>query len=249
MSTAVSISVARKNDYPTTDGRPMAETDIHRDNMFDSIESLKRYFAFDPMIYVSGNLLLFYVPGNQRKHISPDVFVVKGVEKRLRDNYLIWEEGKGPDAAIELTSSSTRAEDTKKKFLLYQDVLKVPEYFLFDPKDDYLDPPLQGHRLVRGKYVPIRPILGRLPSAVLGLHLERHGNELRLFNPQTKRWLPTPREAAEEAQAKAERAKAKAERVELLLQKSENARLQAEADTARMQLEIERLKRHPGPTG
>jgi len=241
----------------------MAETDIHRDDMFDLIGSLKRYFAFDPMVYVSGNLLLFYVPGNKRKHISPDVFVVKGVEKRLRDNYLIWEEGKGPDAAIELTSSSTRAEDTKKKFLLYQDVLKVPEYFLFDPKDDYLDPPLQGHRLVRGKYVPIRPILGRLPSTVLGLHLERHGDQLRLFDPEKGNWLPTPREAAEEAQAKAERAEAKAERAEakadraeakadrteLLLQKSENARLQAEAEISRMQLEIERLKRHPGPTG
>jgi Uma2 family endonuclease len=234
-------SISSQSDYPTTDGRPMAETDIHRRDMFDLIESLKRYFASEPMVYVSGNLLLFYVPRNKRKHISPDVFVVKGVEKRLRDNYLIWEEGKGPDAAIELTSSSTRAEDTKKKFLLYQDVLKVPEYFLFDPKDDYLDPPLQGHRLVRGKYVPIHPILGRLPSKVLGLHLERHGDQLRLFDHDTGHWLPTPREAAEQAQHKFLIAEAR-------LQQTENALLRAEAESARLRLENELLKRGPSRT-
>ncbi|MBL8796696.1 MAG: Uma2 family endonuclease [Planctomycetia bacterium] len=230
MSTA---SVVKKNDYPTTDGRPMAETDIHRDDMHDLIGSLKNFFAFDPLVYVSGNLLLYYVPGNKRKHVSPDVFVVKGVEKRLRDNYLLWEEGKGPDAAIELTSSSTRAEDTKKKFLLYQDVLKVPEYFLFDPKDDYLDPPLQGYRLVKGKYAPIRPVLGRLPSTVLGLHLERHGHELRLFDPRNNRWLPTPAEAAKLAAAD--------------LRESEIIRLKQEAEIAKLRLENELLKRGSAP--
>ena len=48
---------------------------------------------------------------------------------RQRPNYLVWEERKGPDFIIELTSSSTRAEDVKKKFVLYQDVLKVKAVF------------------------------------------------------------------------------------------------------------------------
>src|SRR5262245_53549214 len=114
-----------RNGYPTSDGKPMAETDWHRDLMVAEIDVLQRYYAGLPNVYVSGNLLIFYEPGNKRRHISPDVFVVKGVPSFQRPNYLVWEEGKGPDFVLELTSSSTRNEDLKKKFLLYQDTLKV----------------------------------------------------------------------------------------------------------------------------
>ena len=141
-------------------------------------------------------------PATSAGTCSPDVFVVHGIANYLRDYYLVWEEGKGPDVAIELTSSLTRAEDTKKKFKLYQDVLKVSEYFLFDPKGDYLKPPLQGYRLTRGLYVPIRPVRDRLPSRILGLHLERSGDRLRLHDPAKGAWLPTRHERALEAEAK-----------------------------------------------
>ena len=73
------MSVALFTDqlnYPTTDGKPMAETDIHRELMFALIHRLQYWFADVPKMYVSGNLLLFYVKGNKRKHVSPDVFVV-----------------------------------------------------------------------------------------------------------------------------------------------------------------------------
>ena len=88
----------------------------------------------------------------------------------------------------------------KTKFLLYRDVLKVTEYFLFDPTEDYLDPPFQGFRLIGGDYVPSDPIEGRLPSEVLGLHLERDGEELRLFDPATGRRLLTRLEKQEAAE-------------------------------------------------
>lgn len=178
------------NDYPTTDHKPMAETDRHRILMVALIHMLKTWFA-NQEVYVSGNLLIFYVPGNKRKHVSPDVFVVKGVTSGMRDNFLIWEEKHGPCFVIELTSSTTRHEDMVKKFKLYRDVLKVREYFLFDPRQDYLEPSLQGYRLVRGIYLPIRPVAGRLPGKETGLHLECHGEELRLFNPASGDWLPT----------------------------------------------------------
>jgi Uma2 family endonuclease len=96
------------NGYPTSDGRPMAETDLHRDLMVDLIETLKNWFAADPQTYVSGNILLFYEPGNKRRHVSPDVLVVRGIAKLRRDNYLVWEEGKAPDLVIEVTSKTTR---------------------------------------------------------------------------------------------------------------------------------------------
>jgi Uma2 family endonuclease len=213
MATAASTPLPWKNGYPTSDGKPMAETDWHRELMNALIQTLKLWYAARPRVYVSGNLLLFYEQGNRRRHVSPDVFVVKGIAKHDRPNYLLWEEGKGPDVAIELTSSSTRREDIEDKYHLYQDTLRVKEYFLFDPLGDYLTPSLQGHRLRRGQYQPIRLVAGRLPSQVLRLHLERHGRELRLFDPAEGRWLPTPLEMAFASEAARQQAEAENERL------------------------------------
>jgi Uma2 family endonuclease len=207
----------------------MAETDDHRELMFALIKALDAYYANDSMVYVSGNLLLFYEPGNRRRHVSPDVFVVKGVPKHRRPNYLTWVEGRGPDVVIELTSSSTRDEDVEDKFRLYRDSLQVKEYFLFDPHEDYLEPPFQGHRLEQGQYVPIAPEEGRLPSAVLGLHLERDGAELRLYDPATAHWLPTPEEAVAEAQAARQAGEARQQQEQAARQAAEARQQLAEA--------------------
>ena len=230
MATTPRSSLGRKVDYPTSDGKPMAETDVHRGLMMDLIRTLEAHFAAEPMVYVSGNLMLFYEEGNKRKHISPDVFVVRGIAKGQRDYYLTWEEGRGPDIAIELTSKSTRSEDVKKKMALYRDVLRIPEYFLFDPFQDYLKPPMQGYRLVDGQYEPIAPVEGRLPSAVLGLHLERDGSQLRLFHVNGPgRRLLTPREMIEAERDRADRERA--------------GRLEAEAENGRLRRELEALRR------
>jgi Uma2 family endonuclease len=198
-------TISRKIEYPTGDGKPMAETDLHRDLMFDLIKSLQVHYADDPLTYVSGNLLLFYEEGNKRRHLAPDVFVVRGIPKRERLNYLVWEEGKGPDLVIELTSKSTRREDQSTKRDLYRDVLRVSEYFLFDPLAEYLKPPLQGFRLLNGEYTSIEPVASRLPSLVTGLHLEARGKSLRLYSPDLGRVLPTPLERAMEAELEVER--------------------------------------------
>lgn len=214
----------------------MAETDLHRDLMLDLIETLKAWFENDPMTYVSGNILLFYEKGNKRRHVSPDVLVVRGIPKHRRDNYLVWEEGKVPDFMIEVTSKTTRREDKEFKRTVYQKTLRVPEYFLFDPRAEYLKPPFQGYVLHRGRYVAIKPVDGRLPSATLGLHLERVGNQLRLWDPATGQRVPTPAEArriAEEARRIAEQAR-RAESA---------ARKAAEEENKRLKQQLEELRR------
>jgi Uma2 family endonuclease len=256
MATIPGSRAAREVDYPTSDGKPMGETDLHRQDMIDVIEVLEDYFAADPRVYVSGNLLLFYERGNRRKHISPDAFVVRGVPKLpRRDYYLLWEEGKAPDVAIEITSKTTRREDQKKKRGIYREILKVTEYFLFDPTRDYLRPPLQGFRLVEGEYMPIAPVRGRLPSEVLGLHLEKSAEQLRLFDPVTGGWLPTRFErtqqemnARREVEFKNERTELALQRAEAALDRTEAARILAEAEIERLRLEIEILKRRLGET-
>jgi len=198
--------------YPTSDGRPMGETDLHRNVMFAAIETLKLYYA-GQRVYVSGNILLFYRRGNRRRHVSPDVLVVKGLEHRERDYYLLWQEGRPPNAVIEVTSVSTRDEDLEDKFEIYRDEVQVAEYFLFDPRGEYLHPALQGYRLQSGQYVPIEPVSGRLPSLELGLGLENDQDRLRFYDPVRGGWLHTPQEAHEQALVAKQRAEAEAERL------------------------------------
>ena len=218
--------------YPCSDGRPVGETPVHRDNLLLTIDVLRRWFASDPKVYVSGNMFLYYVEGDKRKHVSPDVFVVRGIPKdKPRKYYLLWEERRGPDLVIEFTSESTRDEDMEQKLELYRDVLKVPEYFLFDPYREYVDGQLKGYRLRDGEYEPVAPVAGRLPSEVLGLRLETDGEELRLYDPKTRRRLPTSEENAVAANVKAEaegrRAAAERKRAD-----EQQARAQAERKRA-----------------
>ncbi|HEV3261183.1 MAG TPA: Uma2 family endonuclease [Gemmataceae bacterium] len=215
-------------EYPSGDGKPLAETPVHRDNLLGTIELLRTWFAGEPEVYISGNMFVYYVEGNPRKHVVPDVFVVRGVARRDRDYYLVWEERKGPEFIVEMTSRSTRREDMEGKFHLYQDVLKVSEYFLFDPRAEYLDPRLRGYRLQRGRYGLIRPVKGRLPSKVLGLHLEANGQELRLYDPATGQWVPTARESLAQAE-------------EVLLREAA-ARQEAEAEVERLRRELDALR-------
>jgi Uma2 family endonuclease len=236
MSTIPKPRIRPPVDYPTSDGKPMAETELHRQDMVDLIETLQDHFAADPGVYVTGNLLLYYEEGNPRKHVAPDVFVVRGLPRRPpRDYYLLWLEGKPPDLVIELTSKTTKHEDQNKKLILYRDVLRVAEYFQFDPTEDYLRPPFQGHRLVDGVFESIIPVQGRLPSEILGLHLERAGTELRLYDPITARRLPTRKEALD---ATTQRLEATAKRLQatnqqLVAKDVENERLRRELESLR----------------
>jgi Uma2 family endonuclease len=235
--------------YPDSDGKPIGETQIHVRNMGYVGEPLEQWFSGDPYTCVALDMSVYYEEGNPTKQVSPDVFVARGVTPKSeheRRRYLVWEEGKSPDATIELTSESTAEEDLSTKMVVYRDILKVREYFLFDPNDEYLKPRLQGFRLVGNDYVRIEPVAGRLPSEVLGLHLEADGSLLRFYDPVHNRRLPIPpeiREALqrqEEARLEAEAARRQAEAARA---EEEQARRQAEADVERLRRELEDLRR------
>ena len=229
-------------DYPTGDGKPVAETPIHRDNLLGLIEVLRHHFAGEEDVYVSGNMIVYYDRGQKRRHVSPDVLVAR-VPNKPRDAYFVWLEGRAPDLVIEITSPSTRDEDLEDKMRLYESTLRVPEYFLFDPKEEYLTPSLQGRQLIGGHYVPIEPQDGRLPSRVLGLHLERDGTDLRLYDPARGAWVPTPREAEAAAEAARQRAEQDRRRAEEENRRLAEALRQSEAEVARLRRELDALRR------
>ncbi|HRI57700.1 MAG: Uma2 family endonuclease [Anaerolinea sp.] len=223
-------------EYPESDGRPMAETDLHRDLMFYVIHLLRRYFA-GQQVYVSGNLLLYYQEGNPRKSVAPDCFVVWGVAPHRRNIYKLWEEGQGPKVVFEVTSKTTQREDQLHKMGLYAR-LGVEEYYLYDPTADYLDPPLLGYQQAGGGFVPMPPqnqelVLGGLTfppepgeppeyiSPLLGLRLALdEENVLRFFDLETGQRLLTDEEARAEAEVQTRLAEA---RVDYAVERAEVA--------------------------
>jgi Uma2 family endonuclease len=229
-------------EYPTSDGKPMAETDLHRDVMIDSIRALDHRYAAEPNVYVSGNLLIYYEEGNKRKHVAPDTFVVFGVPKRKRLYYLTWEEGKFPQVLIEITSKTTKKEDIKTKKEIYRTIFKALEYILFDPTGDYLKPRLQGFRRVRGRWQEIPVVDGKLFCETLGLELHVDGARLRFFDPQTQRYLASPEERAEVAEERAESAEERAANAEARAANAEERAGQAKASQRRVAEENERLR-------
>jgi Uma2 family endonuclease len=252
-------------DYPEADGRPMAETDLHRDLMFYVINLLRRYFT-GQQVYVSGNLLLYYEKGNPRKSVAPDCFVVWGVAPHRRNIYKLWEEGQGPKVVFEVTSKTTQREDQLHKMGIYAR-LGVEEYYLYDPTADYLDPPLLGYQQAGGGFVPMQPqnqelVLGGLifppepgespeyVSPLLGLRLALdEDNILRFYDQETGQLLLTDDEARQAAEAQVrsaeERVMTAEERAMTAEERAtaaEERAAQAEAENARLREELARLR-------
>jgi Uma2 family endonuclease len=203
MSSIIKVSECH---YPESDGKPMGETDEHRDEMVRHIQLLQRFFA-GQQVYVSGDLLVYYEQGNPKKFVVPDAFVAKGVVPQKRRVYKLWVEHHVPNVAIETTSRKTRKKDTTDKPKLYAQ-LGIKEYFIFDPDQEYLDPPLQGYRLSGTDYARIEPDEGHaLVSEELGLKLRAEAGQVQFYRRDNGERLLTPEEAqlaAEESQREAE---------------------------------------------
>jgi Uma2 family endonuclease len=222
-------TTATQVHYPESDGRPLGETDVHIDALIYLREALRDHFRDDPQIYVAGNMLLYYEEGNPAACVAPDVFVVRGVAKRERRTYRLWDEGRPPTVVFEITSRGSRLEDLGTKRAIYA-MLGVREYFLYDPLSEYLQPSLQGYRLQEGEYQRILPVAeGECIGQDLGLELRLENGRLRVFNPATGEPLLTPAEA-------------------LVARRAETrARQAAEDELARLRLELAGLRGEPEP--
>ena len=199
--------------YPSSDGKPMAETDWHRKLLMELLQIIDHHFREHDDVYVSGDLLIYYKMGDNTKSVAPDVFVVRGVAKKQRGTYLTWEESHTPDFVIELASPSTVRHDLTTKKDLYASVLKVKEYYIYDPLHQ-IQPHFVGFRLVDGVYQEIAFVNDRLPSEVLNLELGERDGTLRIYDPTIEQWLVPSQERAEQAEAELAKALAALERLQ-----------------------------------
>lgn len=187
--------------YPSSDGTSLAETYVHLYAILVTLEILKQYLQ-GQQATVLADQFLYYAQGFPRLRVAPDVMVIFNVAPGGRDNYKIWEEKQVPSVIFEITSEGTREKDTGFKKTLYEQ-LGVKEYWLFDPKGEWIENKLKGFRLEKDIYEEIT----HNKSELLGLTLEVELELIAFYREDTREKLLAPSELAQalsESEEKAE---------------------------------------------
>ncbi|ELS33490.1 MULTISPECIES: Uma2 family endonuclease [Pseudanabaena] len=189
--------------YPSSDGEPLAETQQHASAILNTFGLLRLYLQNQPAV-VFADQFLYYIEGNPRARVTPDVMVVFDITKKLYDNYKIWEWKQNPAIIIEVTSVGTKDTDFNFKKMLYEQ-LGITEYWLFDPYGEWITEQLRGYRLNAAEiYEPITDHC----SQVLQLRLEADEYLIsfyRLDNGEKLRTLEELDTALQEAEQRANR--------------------------------------------
>ena len=148
--------------------------------------------------FTAGDLNLYYDVHHPLWYKRPDWFAVKGIS-RLYDNtdlrlsYVIWQEGISPCVIIELLSPGTENEDLGQtkgdrpiptKWQVYEQILRVPYYVLFDRYTDQL----RAFTLVGNTYQAIELRTLRVWMAALNLGLGLWHGEYQGITRQWLRW-------------------------------------------------------------
>ena len=124
---------ARPVHYPDSDGQPMAENDLQYEWIVTIKGGLKALFANRDDVYVAGDLLWYYVEGDNKSRVAPDTMVVFGRPPGNRGSYRQWEEGGVcPQVVFEVLSPGNRFGEMVRKLHLYER-LGVEEYYVLDP--------------------------------------------------------------------------------------------------------------------
>ena len=194
--------------YPSSDGEPLAETYVHLYAILVTLEILKQYLQ-GQQATVLADQFLYYAQGFPKLRVAPDVMVIFNVVPGGRDNYKIWEEKQVPAVIFEISSEGTREKDMGYKKTLYEQ-LGVKEYWLFDPKGEWIEQKLKGYRLEKEVYEEITDNR----SEPLQLRLEVESELIAFYREDNGEKLLAPSELAQalkESEEKAERLRKKLE--------------------------------------
>ena len=218
-STAIMTAAGTPETFPAFPPRSDMQNPIYLHRPAH-IASLGRHYGNPETTLVLSEVPVGWRPGQREGIRIPDLIVAFDVDCASiieRWGYAIDVEGKPPDFVLEVASRTTGITDYTEKRIDYER-FGIPEYWRFDPSGGrYHDEPLAGDRLVEGRYVPIalewtddRHCRGY--SAALGLYACWEDGQLRWYDPDGGRYLPTfddeaaraDREAAGREQAEAQ---------------------------------------------
>jgi Uncharacterized protein conserved in cyanobacteria len=202
--TAIELAKLMPDASKIESDEPEMESSLHYVQLSLLVACLEWLWRDKNDFFIGANLTVYYSEQQLRNRDfrGPDFFLIRNTQKRPRRSWVVWQEdGKYPDIIIELLSESTAKVDRNEKKILYQNRFRTPEYFWFDPED--LE--FAGFRLIGQEYQAIvANESGRLWSDILELYLGIYEGKLRYFTLDGQ-LVPTPEEAALQAQQRAER--------------------------------------------
>ena len=241
----------RSIDYPSSDGEPMAETELQYVPLTDTVSALRVRYHGRSDVYIAGDMLIYYRMNRPEFSVAPDVYAVFGaLGSHPRDSWLVWREGKAPDFVMEIASQSTWQRDRDAKRDIYAG-MGVTEYWRYDPTGRFFTPALVGERLVGGIYRELPRVTDaagilRCHSGILELDIcVLPGLELRLYDPAAEEWLRTHQETAdalrssENALRRSETARRESESAR---QAETAARRSAESEIAELRAQLRQLQ-------
>jgi Uma2 family endonuclease len=151
------------------DGEPL-ESQRHNMQIWILIETLIPWLEEREDGFIGGNMFMYFSAKELKNQDfqGPDFFAVLGVPKGERKSWVVWQEGKSPNLIIELLSENTVENDKTTKKNIYQEQMRVPEYFWYDPFDpkDW-----RGFKLMNGVYEPLSLLEGGYISEQMNLKL------------------------------------------------------------------------------
>jgi Uma2 family endonuclease len=205
--------------------------------------------------FLGADLNLYYDGRHPRWYKRPDWFLVLGVsmadrQEDLRWSYVMWQEFVSPFLVVELLSPGTESEDLGSKIRelgkpptkweVYERILRVPFYVVFDRYDNQL----RVFGLANGRYQAI-DVSGPEPRVwfdelELGLGVWQgayqgiEGKWMRWYEASGD-WIPTEVEARQLAETQAETERSARELAETQAETERSARQRAEtqAETER----------------
>ncbi|NEO25752.1 MAG: Uma2 family endonuclease [Kamptonema sp. SIO4C4] len=231
------------SENPEEPGLPDEFHDLQPDLLTQTCQS-SRYPQQE--YFVASDLNLYYDSEHTLWYKRPDWFMVLGVRRStnqqdLRLSYVIWQELVSPFLVVELASPGTENEDlgrkarredgTPTKWEVYEQILQVPYYVIYDRYENQL----RAFELQSGQYAALEVSQGLwLEELELGLGLWQGSYEgveglwLRFYDADYN-WIPNPSERATLAESERDIERERAERERERAEREQQQREQAEA--------------------
>ncbi len=212
----------------------MGEGRPHKNIKSRAIDALGLHFrATGRAIYLAEEMTVLY-PG--AAPFAPDLLAVLDVAQPEEDERMTWvvaDEGKGIDLAIEVLHKGDRHKDLVENVERYA-ALGIYEYFVYDR----LKHKLHAYRLPKGatRYQHLVPQQGRYHSDVLDLDLAIFGGTLRFLAGQAE--LPGSAELIGRLETMMLSVEARLERAEAEAASAKSAVERAEAEAASAKIAV-----------
>ncbi|MBE9069477.1 Uma2 family endonuclease [Leptolyngbya cf. ectocarpi LEGE 11479] len=170
--------------YPDSDGQPMADNTKQFRWIVVIKENLERLFANDANVFIAGDLLWYPVEGEPKRRQAPDVMVVLGRPKGDRGSYRQWlEDDIAPQVVFEILSPGNRPGEMLRKLNFYQKY-GVEEYYIYDPDDNELT---GFERSAKALHL-VSEMRGWV-SPILGIRFELTEETLEIYRPDGEQFL------------------------------------------------------------